>query len=110
MTLASTVNDLATSRPLLKHQHRSALSITRDILQACMDAGIDGILISKISQNANLSYGTAMSNCQKLINANMIRSIRSQRKHVFTITEKGIRFFKEFQKFHEVVKEINIRY
>ncbi|HYL65658.1 MAG TPA: winged helix-turn-helix domain-containing protein [Nitrosopumilaceae archaeon] len=109
MTLTSTSTDLPTSKLFLKHQHRSTLSITGDILQACMDAGVDGILISKISQKANLSYTTAMNNCQKLINADMIRSIRNERKHIFTITEKGIKFFKEFQKFYDMVKEINIR-
>ena len=75
-----------------------------------MDAGIDGILVSKISQKANLSYGTTMNNCQKLIDASMIRSIRKEGKHIFTITEKGIVFFKEFQKFLEYIKEIKIRY
>jgi|SRR5579864_5176450 len=109
MILTTTISNLPASKPFIKH-HRSNLSITRDILQACIDAGIDGILISKISQNANLSYGTAINNCQKLINADMIRSVKSNRKHIFMITEKGIEFFREFQKFHEVVKEINIRY
>ena len=109
MILTSTINDLVTSKSFLK-RHRSNLSITRDILQACVDAGADGVLISKISQKANLSYSTAINNCQKLINANMVQSFRNERKHVFTITEKGIRFFKEFQKFHDVVKELNLVY
>jgi predicted transcriptional regulator len=110
MTLTSTLNELSSNKSFLKHRHRSTLSIARDILQACMDAGIDGIFISKISQKANLSYSTTISNCQKLINANLIRSVKNEKNHVFTITEKGIRFFKEFQKFHDYIKEINIRY
>jgi predicted transcriptional regulator len=91
-------------------QNRTVLGIARDILQACMDAGIDGIMISKISQRANLSYSSAMNTCHKLINADMIRYVRNKRSHIFTITEKGIRFFKEFQKFQDTVREINIRY
>src|SRR5689334_17895461 len=110
MPLTSTLNELSLNKQFLKNQHRSTLSITRDVLQACMDAGIDGILISKISQKANLSYSTTISCCQKLINANLLRSIKSERNHIFAITEKGIRFFREFQKFHEIVREINIRY
>ena len=56
---------MSMSRTLLK-QNRSVLGIVRDILQACVDAGINGILVSKISQRANLSYGKATDNCQKL--------------------------------------------
>ena len=110
MTVTKILDNLTPSKPNLKHQHRSAIGISADILRACMDAGGDGIIISKISQKANLSYGTTMDNCQKLIDANMVKSIKKEGKHIFMITEKGIRFFKEFQKFLDYIKEIKIRY
>jgi hypothetical protein len=40
---------MSTIKFFLKQQNRGSLAITRDILQACMNAGIEGILISKIS-------------------------------------------------------------
>ena len=100
---------MSMSKTLLK-QNRSILGIVRDILQACMDAGINGILVSKISQRANLSYGKATHNCQKLIDAGLIKSVRNKRSYIFMITEKGIQVFQEFQKFHDVAKEINVRF
>ncbi|TLX71397.1 MAG: transcriptional regulator [Thaumarchaeota archaeon] len=100
----------STIKTFLKQQNRGSLAITRDILQACMHAGIEGILISKISQNANLSYNTVRKSCQKLIDADLIKSVRSKRSYIFIITEKGIKFFHEFQKFQDTIMEINIRY
>jgi predicted transcriptional regulator len=101
---------MSLTKPLLKQQKRSILGITRDILQACMDAGIEGILASGISRKANLSYNAVIQNCKELIRAGLIKSIRMERCYIFVITEKGIVFFQEFQKFQDAIKELNIRY
>jgi predicted transcriptional regulator len=103
-------DNMSTIMPFLKQQHRDSLTITRDILQVCMNAGIEGILISKVSQRANLSYNTAMEICQKLIDADIIKSVRNKRNNVLMITEKGIRFFHEFQKFQDTISEINTKH
>jgi predicted transcriptional regulator len=101
---------MSTIKPFLKQQYRSSLGISGDILQVCMNAGIEGILLSKISQRANLSHTATIENSRKLINAGMIKPVKGKRNYIFIITEKGIKFFQEFQKFQDVVKEINIRY
>jgi len=75
-----------------------------------MHAGIEGILISKISQKANLSYNAVVENCKKLIDADLVKSVRNKRNYVFMITEKGIKLLREFQKFQDMIKEVNIRY
>ena len=111
MVLTDTLNDTkSTNMSFLKHQYRTSLGITWDILQACMYAGINGISVSRISQKANLSHSAVVSNCQRLVDAGMIRPSRIKRKYIFTINEKGIKFFYELEKFHDIVKEINIRY
>ena len=101
---------MSTIMPFLKQQYRDPLTITRDILQVCMNAGIEGVKISKISQKANLSYNVAIENCRKLIDVNIIKSVRDKKNYIFIITEKGIRFFHEFQKFQDTMDEINFRY
>jgi len=101
---------MSTTKPFLKHQYRGSLTVTVDILQACMHAGIEGILISKISQKANLSYNAVVENCKKLIDADLVKSVRNKRNYVFMITEKGIKLLREFQKFQDMIKEVNIRY
>jgi len=98
------------STPFLKPQYRNSLGITWDILQACIDAGISGTSVFKISQKANLSHGAVVDNCQKLTDAGMIETNRTKRKYIFVITEKGIKFFHELQKFQNMMREINIRY
>ena len=75
-----------------------------------MNAGLEGILISEISRCANLSHRSVTANCQKLTDADMIRSVKNGRTRVYIITEKGIRFFREFQKFQDTVSELKIRY
>ena len=68
----------STIKSFLKQQNRCSLAVTRDILQACMNAGIEGILISKISQNANLSYNAVRESCQKLIDTDLIKSVEAK--------------------------------
>lgn len=101
---------MSSGKTFLKQQSRSTLGITGDILQACIDAGLDGILVSEISLKANLSYTAVMKNCKKLIDAGLVRSVRNKRCYIFIITEKGIRFFREFQKFQDVIRELNIKF
>ena len=96
--------------PFLKHQYRTSLGITWDILRACMDAGISGMSVFKISQKANLSHGAVVDNCLKLTDAGMIKTNRIRRKYIFNITEKGIKFFSELEKFQDMMRQINIRY
>lgn len=111
MTSSDTQEDSKpVSTPFLKSQYRNSLGITWDILQACMDAGINGVSVSKISQKANLSHGAVVDNCQKLTYVGMMETNRIKRKYIFIITEKGIKFFHELQKFQDMMREINIRY
>ena len=98
------------SNMLFVRQYRSSLGITLDILQACMEAGVDGISVFKISQKANLSHSVIVDNCQKLANVGIVKTDRIKKKYIFTITEKGIKFFYELEKFKDTVQEMNIRY
>ncbi len=110
MTSTDTMASIESSVPFTRHRHRTALGITCDILQVCVDAGMDGISITKISQKANLSHNAVMRNCKKLIDAGMIRTSRIKTKYIFATTEKGIKFYQELQKFQDIIREVNIRY
>lgn len=102
-------NNKPVNMPFVR-QSRSSWGIMWDILQACMDAGADGIAISKISQKANLSHGVVVYNCKRLTDAEIIKTNKINKKYIFVITEKGIKIFHEFQRFHEMTSKINIRY
>ncbi len=75
-----------------------------------MDGGLQGVIISAISRRANLSHYAVLEKCQKLIDAGLVESMKDDRNRLFKITEKGIRFFQEFQRFQGVVQGLNLRY
>ena len=93
-----------------KQQYRSEMGIIADILGVTMDGGTQGVIVSAISRRANLSHYAVLEKCQKLIDAGLVESMKDNRNRLFTITEKGIRFFQEFQRFQNIVQMMNLRY
>ncbi len=87
-----------------KQQYRSEMGIIADILGVTMDGGIQGVIVSAISRRANLSHYAVLEKCQKLIDAGLVESMKAERNRLFKITEKGIRFFQEFQRFQNIVQ------
>ena len=86
------------------------MGIIADILGVTMDGGTQGVIVSAISRRANLSHYAVLDKCQKLIDAGLVDSMKDNRKRLFVITEKGIRFFQEFQRFQNLVQSMNLRY
>jgi len=93
-----------------KQQYRSEMGIVSDILHVTMDCGRQGAIISSIARRANLSHYTAVEKCQKLVDFGLMESASDKRSRTFIISEKGILFFQEMQKFLEIVQEVKIRY
>ena len=86
------------------------MGIIADILGVTMDGGTQGVIVSAISRRANLSHYAVLDKCQKLIEAGLVDSMKDNRNRLFMITEKGIKFFQEFQKFQNLVQSMNLRY
>ena len=86
------------------------MGIIADILGVTMDGGVQGVIISAISRRANLSHYAVLEKCQKLIDAGLVESMKDDRNRLFKITEKGIKFFQEFQRFQREVHGLNLRY
>jgi len=102
--------NLVTQKPNTSKQYRSEIEIIADILNVAMDCGLHGAIISSLARRANLSHYAVLDKCQKLIDAGLVKSTKDDRNHIFIITEKGIRFFQEFQKFQILIKSANLRY
>ena len=94
----------------MKQQYRSELGIISEVLQVVMDCGMQGAIISSIARRANLSHYTAIEKCQKLIDFGLMEFRIDKKSRSFVITEKGIEFHHEMQKFLEIAQEIKIRY
>ncbi|TLX66154.1 MAG: winged helix DNA-binding protein [Thaumarchaeota archaeon] len=86
------------------------MGIIADILGVTMDGGTQGVIVSAISRRANLSHYAVLEKCQKLIDAGLVESMKDDRNRLFVITEKGIKFFQEFQRFQNIVQTMNLRY
>lgn len=92
-----------------KQQYRAEIGIISDILQTVMDHGTQGTIISSIARVANLSHYTAVEKCQKLVGFGLLESKKYKQGQIYIITEKGILFFRELQRFEEYVQALKIR-
>ena len=86
------------------------MGIMGDILDVTMDGGQRGVIVSAISRKANLSHYAVLDKCENLINAGLMKSERLDRNRLLRITEKGLDFVQEFQKFQNLIESMNLRY
>lgn len=93
-----------------KQQYRSEIGILSDILRVIADSGRSGAPISTITRAANVSHDSVNEKCQKLVDANLVKSVKGGRGCTFFITEKGVAFFEQLRKFTDMMKSMNIRY
>ncbi len=81
-----------------------------DILDVTTSGGREGVIVSAISRKANLSHYAVLDKCQKLIDAGLVNSVKNERNRKYMVTEKGLQFVQEFQKFQSLVESMNLRY
>ncbi len=93
-----------------KQQYRSEMGIMGDILDVTTSGGREGVIVSAISRKANLSHYAVLDKCQKLIEAGLVNSVKNERNRKYMVTEKGLQFVQEFQKFQSLVESMNLRY
>lgn len=94
---------------MAKNSNRSELEIIHNILSITGNEGQSGLNISKISLRANLSHYAAIDKCQRLIDSGLLNLQRDENKKVYSLTEKGTKFFNEMNKFQELVQSFNLR-
>lgn len=86
------------------------MGIIGDILGVTMDAGSQGAIVSAISRKANLSHYAVLDKCHKLVEAGLLETVKDERNRLYSITEKGMEFFKQFEDFRSVLDTMNLRY
>lgn len=94
----------------MKQHYRSELGMISDILSVAADYGTQGTIISSIARRANLTHYTAVDKCQKLIDFGLMTTVNNGKNRNFVVTEKGIVFFQNLQKFVKIAQGINIRF
>lgn len=93
---------------MLKQPYRTRSDIVEKVLDVIMNGGQNGVVISKITTKANLAYYSVLERCDNLENAGLIVKVKNGRKKLYVITEKGIKFFQEFQRFQNLVRSMNL--
>ena len=95
---------------LSQKQNRTRIRSLGDVLQIIREGGHEGVVISKITRKANMSYYPAQEHCSKLISARLVEQIITDKRQVFVITQKGQEFFREYQNFQNLVAPLNLKY
>lgn len=93
-----------------RQPYRSELGMISDVLQVTKECGRQGTIITTIARRANLSHYAATDKCQKLIDFGLMEARPDKRSNFFIITEKGIQFYEELQRFTETMQAIRVRY
>jgi len=88
-----------------RRKYRTELEIISDILEIIMETGLIGIPITTLVRDANLSYDVACDKMEKLVKSELVK-IHVEKNNMFVITENGIKFFQELQKFEDFMQEI----
>ncbi len=96
-------------KELFSRTYRSELGIAVEILNATINNGSEGEIISRIARSANISHYVAVGICQKLVQGDCLKFIEEGRKKIFKITEKGISFVRLFENFIEMNRGIHSR-
>lgn len=91
-----------------KQQYRSEFVVISDVLRVIAEYGRQGTIITTIARRANLSHYAAIDRCQNFIDSGLIESKIYKHGHIFVITEKGMQFFIELEKFRETIQAMNI--
>ena len=92
-----------------KAQYRSELAVVHNIMSLTAHEGFSGVRISKLTRKANLSHYALIEKCDRLIEAGLFEMIRDSRNRFYRITEKGIKFFDELTRFHNLAHSLNLR-
>ncbi|MHB8546371.1 MAG: winged helix-turn-helix domain-containing protein [Nitrosotalea sp.] len=93
-----------------RQPYRSEMGMISDVLQVAKECGREGTIITTIARRANLSHYAATDKCHKLIGFGLMEARSDKRSNFFIITEKGIQFYEELQRFTETMQEIRVRY
>ncbi len=91
-----------------KLKYRTNMQIMAQVLDKMQDAGSQGLIISRLTQKANLSHDRLTSLTSNLIGSGLITKIEYDGRNCYVITEKGMMFLSEYQKFYEFANSFGL--
>ena len=82
-------------------KYRTNMQIMTQVLDKMQDAGTQGLIISRLTQKANLSHDRLISLTENLMGSGLITRFEYDGRNTYVITEKGLMFLSEYQKFYD---------
>ena len=79
--------------------YRSSRQILCELLEATQLSGQCGIQITSLCQKGNLAHGRLRIFLSKLTSSGLVNQIKFDGKNTFVITEKGMLYLEEYNKF-----------
>ena len=80
-------------------RYRNSTQICCDLLVATKECGREGIKTTALLSRSNLSHGRMHTFLSTLTGSGLINQIKFDGKNTFVITEKGMLFLEEYNKF-----------
>ncbi len=82
--------------------YRTSMQIVADLLTATDHCGQEGIKVTTLLTQANLSHSRLSKFIENLTGAGLINKIEFDGKNTFVITPKGKQYLESYKRFHDL--------
>lgn len=82
--------------------YRTSMQIVADLLTATDHCGQEGIKVTTLLTQANLSHSRLSKFIENLTGAGLINKIEFDGKNTFVITPKGRQYLESYKRFHDL--------
>jgi predicted transcriptional regulator len=82
--------------------YRTSMQIVADLLTATDHCGQEGIKVTTLLTQANLSHSRLSKFIENLTGAGLINKIEFDGKNTFVITAKGKQYLESYKRFHDL--------
>lgn len=82
--------------------YRTSMQIVADLLSATEQCGQEGIKVTNLLTQANLSHSRLSKFIDNLTGAQLINKIEFDGKHTYIITPKGKQYLESYKRFHDL--------
>lgn len=88
--------------------YRTSMQIVADLLTATDQCGQEGIKVTSLLTQANLSHSRLAKFIENLTGAGLVNKIEYDGKNTFVITSKGKQYLESYKRFHDIAESFGL--
>lgn len=88
--------------------YRTSMQIVADLLTATDQCGQEGIKVTTLLTQANLSHSRLAKFIANLTGAGLVNKIEYDGKNTFVITSKGKQYLESYKRFHDIAESFGL--